>query len=85
MTAEIRRLRILKNLGFNAVRASHNPASIQLLDACDTVGMYVMDEYSDYWYERKTEQDDANTFAENWQHDVDGKLAFLVSTGGKVC
>lgn len=47
--------------------------------------MYVMDEYSDYWYERKTEQDDANTFAENWQHDVDGKLAFLVSTGGKVC
>jgi beta-galactosidase/beta-glucuronidase len=45
--SEYRRVRILKENGFNAIRASHNPASRALLEACDELGMYVMDETFD--------------------------------------
>lgn len=51
--SEERRVRILKENGFNAIRFSHNPASKALLDACDKLGMYVMDEAFDMWYNRK--------------------------------
>jgi beta-galactosidase len=40
--AEERRVRILKEAGFNAIRSSHNPTSKALLDACDRYGMYVI-------------------------------------------
>ena len=42
-----RKVRILKESGFNAIRVAHNPASTALLDACDRIGMYVMDESFD--------------------------------------
>lgn len=41
--AEYRRVRILKEAGFNAIRSSHNPISKEMLEACDEIGMYVMD------------------------------------------
>ena len=44
-----RRVRMLKAAGFNAVRSAHNPMSIALLDACDRLGMLVMDELFDVW------------------------------------
>ena len=68
--SETRRIRILKENGFNAVRAAHNPASQILLDACDEVGMYVLDEAFDGWYTPKTYHDYSRWFWENWKNDV---------------
>eukprot|EP00965_Chrysotila_dentata_P094528 3125047-Pleurochrysis_carterae.AAC.2 len=47
--AEIRRVEILKANGYNAVRTSHNPVSAEFLQACDRIGMLVMDEAFDCW------------------------------------
>lgn len=47
--AEERKMRILKENGYNAVRSAHYPCSKALLDACDRVGMLMMDEYVDVW------------------------------------
>ena len=63
-------MRILKEAGFNALRAAHNPASRALLDACDKYGMYLMDETFDMWYNRKNKYDYGCDFAENWQQDT---------------
>ena len=55
--AEERKVRIMKETGFNAIRSSHNPCSKALLDACDRYGMYVMDESWDMWFRRKSKYD----------------------------
>ena len=55
--AEERKVRILKEAGFNAIRTSHNPPSSALLDACDKLGMIVMDEAFDMWNVPKTAND----------------------------
>ena len=68
--AEERRVRLLKEQGFNALRSAHNPCSKALLDACDRLGMLVVDEYIDQWYIHKTEYDDASYFADWWQQDL---------------
>lgn len=51
--AEIRKIRLLKEAGFNAVRTAHNPPSLALLEACDRLGMVVMDEAFDEWNKEK--------------------------------
>ena len=51
--AEERKVRILKEAGYNAIRTSHNPPSQALLDACDRLGMLVMDEALDSWKQNK--------------------------------
>ena len=68
--SEWRRVRILKENGFNAIRSSHNPASTAMLDACDYYGMYVMDESFDMWYLRKTKYDYGMDFREEWKNDI---------------
>ena len=68
--SEERRVRILKENGFNAIRSSHNPASKALLDACDRLGMYVMDETFDMWYNRKNPHDYGCDFEKCWESDV---------------
>lgn len=68
--AERRRVRILKENGFNAIRMSHNPASDALVRACDEYGMYLMDETFDMWYIRKSKYDYALDFKECWKDDV---------------
>lgn len=68
--SEWRRVRILKEQGFNAVRVSHNPASTAMLEACDQFGIYVMDETFDMWYVRKTKYDYGNDFRKCWKSDV---------------
>ena len=68
--SETRRVHILKENGFNAVRAAHNPASQILLDACDEVGMYVLDEAFDGWYTPKTYHDYSRWFWKDWKNDV---------------
>lgn len=68
--SEERRVRILKEAGFNAIRSSHNPASDVLLSACDRYGMYVMDEAWDMWYNHKSAYDYASDFTENYKADL---------------
>jgi beta-galactosidase len=68
--AEYRRIKKLKEAGFNAIRMSHNPAGRLLLQACDYLGMYVMDESFDMWNRNKTENDYGNVFDEWWEHDI---------------
>jgi beta-galactosidase len=60
--AEERKIEVLKNTGFNAIRTSHNPPSPALLDACDRLGMLVIDEIFDMWETPKKEQDYSSVF-----------------------
>ena len=68
--SEWRRVRIMKEAGFNAIRSAHNPASRALLEACDHYGMYVMDETFDMWYLRKTKYDFAMDFDGCWEENT---------------
>ena len=68
--AEDRRVRILKENGYNAIRSAHNPASVWLLEACDKYGVLMMDEYVDAWYMHKTKYDYANMVIDNWKTDL---------------
>ena len=68
--AEERRIRILKENGFNAVRIAHNPASQITLETCDKLGMYVLNETFDGWYIPRTYHDYARWFSEDWKQDV---------------
>ena len=55
--AEVRKVRLMKQAGFNLIRTSHNPQTRALLDACDSLGMLVVDEAFDGWYSEKTPHD----------------------------
>lgn len=55
--AEERRVELLKANGFDAIRTSHNPPSPAFLDACDRLGMLVIDESFDQWNEQKNPED----------------------------
>ena len=69
--AEERRVRLLKKAGFNSIRSAHNPASKALLDACDRLGMYVMDEFCDNWLVHKNPYDYAEQeFCQWWEQDL---------------
>lgn len=68
--SEWRRVRILKEAGFNAIRAAHNPCSRAMLEACDFYGMYMMDETFDMWYNRKTANDYGLDFETCWAEDT---------------
>ncbi len=65
--AEERRVQLLKQAGFNAVRSAHNPCSKAFLDACDRFGMVVMDELTDVWGVGKTVEDFSALFPLCWQ------------------
>lgn len=55
--AEIRKVRLMKEAGFNLIRTSHNLQTRAMLDACDSLGMMVIDEAFDGWYAQKTAHD----------------------------
>jgi beta-galactosidase len=57
-----RQLEMLKEMGCNAIRTSHNPPAPELLDLCDRMGFIVMDEAFDMWHRRKTQNDYARYF-----------------------
>lgn len=67
---EYRKIRQLKELGYNAVRSSHNPMCKDFLEAADELGLYVMDEYVDCWYIHKTKFGYSNYMENNWQDDL---------------
>lgn len=68
--AEERKVRIMKNAGYNALRSAHNPCSKAMLDACDRIGMLMMDEFVDVWYIHKTKYDYAVELMEWWKDDL---------------
>jgi beta-galactosidase len=68
--AEERRVEIMKANGFNAIRTSHNPPSEAFLNACDRLGILVMDEIFDMWEITKTPQDYSRFFKDWWKKDV---------------
>lgn len=87
-----RRVRILKDAGFNAIRSAHNPLSRAMLEACDELGLYVMDELCDMWYEHKNRYDYATWF-EEWhtadltamiQKDISHPSVIMYSIGNEV-
>lgn len=68
--AEERKLRLMKEAGYNAVRISHNPPSKEMLKAADTVGMYVFNEAFDVWWISKQSGDYSLFFDSDWQKDL---------------
>lgn len=73
--AEERRVEILKANGYNAIRTSHNPPSCDFLDACDRLGMVVIDEAFDCWEAgNKNPQDYHLYFKEWWQRDLESMI-----------
>ena len=90
--AEERRVRILKENGYNAIRSSHYPCSKDMLDACDRLGMLVMDEYVDVWYIHKTKYDYATELKDWWKQDLKDMVekdfnhpsVIMYSTGNEV-
>ena len=72
--AEVRKVELLKAAGFNAVRTSHNPPSPAFLDACDRLGLLVMDESFDGWEKKKNKQDYGKYFKDWWKRDLDAMI-----------
>jgi beta-galactosidase len=68
--AEVRRVEIMKANGFNAIRTAHNPPSPAFLDACDRLGVLVMDESFDQWQMQKNPEDYHRFFDDWWQRDT---------------
>ncbi len=73
--SEWRRIAKLKEMGFNAIRSSHNPAGRAVIEACDALGMYVMDELWDMWDKSKTQYDYASRFLDNYEDDIESITA----------
>ena len=90
--AVARKVRLLKENGYNAIRSAHNPCSKALLTECDRQGMLVMDEYIDHWYIHKTEHDYVDYFNDWWHQDLTDMVGkdynhpcvVLYSTGNEV-
>ncbi len=68
--AEVRKVQLLKLNGFNAVRTSHNPPSKQFLDACDSLGLLVINEAFDMWERRKNPGDYHLYFKNSWRKEI---------------
>lgn len=91
--AEERRVRIMKEAGYNAVRCAHNPPSTIFLDECDKQGLLVIDEAFDTWVTPKV-RDDYNTYFMNyWKRDLENMILrdrnhpsiFTWSIGNQIC
>ena len=68
--SEYRRVKLLKEAGFNAIRAAHNPCNRAMLDACDELGVYMMDESWDMWFHHKNKFDYAGQWKEHYLDDL---------------
>ena len=90
--SEERRVRILKENGFNAIRTAHNPPSSVLLDVCDRMGMLVIDEIFDCWRVSKRDYDYHLFFERYWEEDISSMVlsgrnhpsVILWSTGNEI-
>lgn len=68
--SEYRRLKILKDNGFNGIRAAHNPMSSDMLEACDRLGLLMFAEAFDVWNMGKNVNDYHLYFADWWERDL---------------
>ena len=73
--AEEFRLRQLKAAGFNAIRSAHHPAGKAMLDACDRLGILVMDELADMWEMPKNSADYSLDFVGEWRLSIQRMVA----------
>jgi len=72
--AEERKVELMKSCGYNAVRCAHNPPSPAFLDACDRLGMLVIDEAFDCWREGKNPNDYSVHFENWWMKDIESMV-----------
>ena len=90
--AERRKLKQLKEAGFNSIRSSHNQMSERSLEICDELGLLVIDELADSWNQGKNVNDYSNYFNKFWRDDVEKMVAkdfnhpsvILFSTGNEI-
>ncbi|TCD53872.1 glycoside hydrolase family 2 protein [Alloscardovia theropitheci] len=90
--AEWRKVALMQRAGYNALRSAHNPCSKEMLRACDSLGMLMMDEYIDHWYIHKTQYDYVEFFEDWWRHDITDMVrkdrshpsVIMYSTGNEV-
>jgi beta-galactosidase len=68
--AEERKIQLLKDTGYNAIRTAHNPPSTAMLDICDRLGMLVLDETFDMWTMGKNPLDYHLYFEQWWEFDT---------------
>ncbi len=87
-----RQLELLKAMGCNGIRTSHNPPAPELLDLCDAMGFIVMDEAFDMWLKEKTKFDYHLDYAEWHKRDLEDMVlrdrnhpsVFLWSIGNEI-
>lgn len=72
--SEERRVQILKQSGFDAVRCAHNPPSTAFLNSCDKLGMLVIDETFDCWRDGKSIYDYNMAFEDWWRRDTQSMI-----------
>ena len=72
--AEERKVQLLKNAGYNAIRTAHNPPSGAFLTACDRLGMMVIEEAYDQWNVMKKPQDYHRFFSAWWERDIENMV-----------
>jgi beta-galactosidase len=72
--AEERKVELMKSAGFNAIRCAHNPPAPAMLDACDRLGLLVIDETFDCWRMGKTANDYHLYFEDWWQRDTEAMV-----------
>lgn len=72
--AEERRVELMKKFGFNAIRTSHNPPSEVFLDACDRLGILVINESFDQWQLPKNPDDYHRFFDKYHKKDVEAMV-----------
>jgi beta-galactosidase len=82
MDSEYRKMKIHKDNGYNAIRSSHNPPSRDMLEACDRLGLLVIDEAFDVWTMGKSPHDYSLYFKENWKADME---AFILRDRNHPC
>jgi len=90
--SEYRRMKIHKDNGFNAIRFAHNPMSRDMLDACDRLGLLVINEAFDVWTMEKNSHDYSQYFEQDWKKDMEAYIlrdrnhpsVIMWSTGNEV-
>lgn len=89
---ELRKLKRMKEIGFNAIRTTHNPPSRALMEACSRLGLYVFDEAFDAWGMGKVPGDYNQYFDTDWKKDLSAFMkrdrnypgVILWSTGNEI-
>lgn len=90
--SEVRKIKLHKENGFNAIRFAHNPPSKEILDACDELGLLVIDEAFDVWNMEKDTYDFSQYFEAEWEAELGALIrrdrnhpsVFLWSIGNEI-